>query len=71
MEVDSHQWRVHRAGAIQYAQRCHPACPPCPGRSQVRLSAVVEKSDVDEVQALVDFILKSDPSAHETRRPSR
>ncbi|KAL4433110.1 hypothetical protein ABPG77_006537 [Micractinium sp. CCAP 211/92] len=39
--------------------------------AKVRLSAVVEKSDVEEVQTLVDFILKSDPSAHETRRPSR
>lgn len=32
-------------------------------RPQVRLSAVVEKEDVEKVQALVDVILKSDPSA--------
>lgn len=38
---------------------------------QVRLSAVVERSDVEEVQALVDVILKSDPSAQENRKPGR
>ncbi|PSC70868.1 DNA replication licensing factor MCM3 [Micractinium conductrix] len=38
--------------------------------AKVRLSAAVERSDVEEVQTLVDFILKSDPSAEYTRRPS-
>jgi DNA replication licensing factor MCM3 len=39
--------------------------------AKVRLSAVVERSDVEEVQALVDVILKSDPSAQETRKTGR
>lgn len=38
--------------------------------AKVRLSAVVEKADVENVQALVDIILKSDPSAQETRKSS-
>ena len=44
--------------------------PPLPLHLQVRLSAVVEQSDVEEVQGLVDLILKSDPSAQEVRRPA-
>ena len=30
----------------------------------------MEQSDVEEVQGLVDLILKSDPSAQEVRRPA-
>lgn len=53
----------------------HPYANPQPLglphiHAQVRLSAAVERSDVEEVQTLVDFILKSDPSAEYTRRPS-
>ncbi len=39
--------------------------------AKVRLSAFVEKEDVDVVQTIVDMVLKSDPSAEETRRPAR
>lgn len=36
--------------------------------AKVRLSAFVEKQDVEEVQALMDSILKSDPSAQEPQK---
>ena len=36
--------------------------------AKIRLSPFVEKSDVEEVQALMDLILKSDPSAQEVRK---
>lgn len=36
--------------------------------AKVRLSPYVEMSDVEEVTALIDMILKSDPSAQEIRR---
>jgi hypothetical protein len=39
--------------------------------AKVRLSPYVEKQDVDVVQHIVDMVLKSDPSAEETRRPAR
>ena len=56
-----------RVGAASLA-----VLPPhlLPAALQVRLSAAVERSDVEEVQGLVDIILKSDPSAQETRRPA-
>jgi DNA replication licensing factor MCM3 len=39
--------------------------------AKVRLSAYVEAVDVEEVQVLVDTIMKSDPSAQETRKARR
>jgi len=36
--------------------------------AKVRLSAFVEKSDVEEVMSLMDLIMKSDPSAQEIRK---
>lgn len=39
--------------------------------AKVRLSAYVERQDVEEVQALIDMIMKSDPSAQETRKAAR
>lgn len=59
------------AGWLRLVACPTPPCPCLDGFAQVRLSAVVEKGDVEEVQSLVDFILKSDPSAQETRRSGR